>query len=61
MTQEVKILLQLTLDVNAQLSRTEIAEKVNSAIHFSKDDGIDNIITDIIEIQEESEIYGTEE
>ena len=65
MTQEVKVLLQLTLDVDAKLSKEEIRDSLYIKIPERLDlthllDGMRLMMTDIIEIQEESEIYGTE-
>jgi len=57
MRQEVRVMLQLTLDVDSQLSRTEISEKI-SKISFSG--GMTTMMIDIIEIKEEAEIYGNE-
>ena len=61
MTQEVRVTLQLTLDCDTMLDSFDIEAKVKSAIHFSKDDKIDIMMIDIFDIQEEAEIYGTEE
>jgi len=60
MTQEVQVILQLTLDCDATLDSFDIESKVKSAIHFSKDDKIDIMMIDIFDIQEEAEIYGNE-
>lgn len=60
MKQEVKIILQLTLDCDTTLSKKEIEEKTKSAINFSKDDNIEVMMIDTIEIREEKEIYENE-
>lgn len=60
MTQEVRVMMQLTLECDVWLSEAEITERVMSAIRFNESTGIDIILTDIIEIRGEAEIYGTE-
>ena len=66
MTQEVRVMLQLTLDVDATLSKNEIERRLD--IVFAKDEfkwlfnylDMDVQMVDIIEIREEAEIYGNE-
>jgi len=64
MTQEVRVMLQLTLDVDATLSKEDIDKAVREATEFAfemdKYDNIDVQMVDIIEIREEAEIYGNE-
>lgn len=60
MTQEVRVMLQLTLDCDITLTKQDIQDRVIAAIQFSGDEGIDVMMTDIIEVRDESEIYGTE-
>lgn len=64
MRQEVRVLLQLTLDIDAKLTKKEIERNVK--LLLSNDSmwylGIDSPVEiDIIEVREEAEIYGTEE
>lgn len=64
MTQEVRVILQLTLDVDAELSREEIEKWVRDRIALGFNTGtfnpVDLMMTDIIEIREEAEIYENE-
>lgn len=63
-TQEVRVILQLTLDVDATLSKEDIDRAVREGTEFAfemdKYDNIDVQMVDIIEIKEEAEIYGNE-
>ena len=67
MTQEVRVLLQLTLDVDTEVCKEEIDKRILdiAATHtwkrlFSYLD-MDIVETELKSIQEEAEIYGTEE
>jgi hypothetical protein len=63
MTQEVKVMLQLTLDVDATLSKEDIKRRIEKVMlengNFSYPD-MDSVMVDFIEIREEAEIYKTE-
>lgn len=59
MTQEIKIDLQLHLEVDTSLTKEEIEGQLNSV--FEESFGENLISTSIYDIQEEAEIYGTEE
>lgn len=65
MTQEVRVMLQLTLDVNAKYSKEEIKKAVEYALtpdspelEYDETIPFDIQMVDIIEIKEEAEIYG---
>lgn len=60
MTQEVRTILILTLEVDTHLSKWEIAQKLMTSIS-SKDKKIDVIGVDVLKIEEEAEIYKTDE
>lgn len=62
MTQEVKVLLQLTLDVDTSLSKEGIETAVKSAINEDQLRNFNSelVMVDIVEIREEAEIYGNE-
>lgn len=64
-TQEVRVMLQLTLDVDTELSKEDIEVRLRQAIEgMELSNLVDDMtleMTDIIEIREEAEIYGTEE
>lgn len=60
MTQEVKVMLQLTLDVNTKLSKDDITKDVERAIGGGFYDPFTKsalMTIDIIEVREEDEIY----
>lgn len=65
MTQEVRVMLQLTLEVAAGLSKEEIEKRLKQNFIYCKDpfcpdEDIDVEMVDVIEIREEAEIYGNE-
>ena len=60
MTTEVRVMLQLTLDVDATLSKEEIIKQLTRMLTEDYYKDIDVQMVDIIEIREEAEIYGTE-
>lgn len=63
MTQEVRVMLQLTLDVDVRLSKEDIQRKIEFLIEEGSRThllGLDLQMTDVIEIREEAEIYGNE-
>lgn len=53
MEQEVRITLQLTLSVDAELSKTKIINLVKAGISIEELEGIK-----ILKVEEEAEIYG---
>ena len=64
-TQEVRIQLQFTMEIDATYSKDEIERRLNimfteSQGHFCAPD-MDLIRAEVIEIEEEAEIYGTED
>lgn len=64
MTQEVRIQVQLTMEVDASYSKEEIERRVNEMLLesegcFSRPD-LELIRGEIIDIEEEAEIYGNE-
>lgn len=59
MTQEVRVVVQLTLDCDITLTKQDIQDRVIAAIQFSGDEGIDIMTTDVIEVRDEAEIYNT--
>lgn len=62
MTQEVRVMLQLTLDVHTELSKKDIEGNIKNRLEtLSNLTGFYVQMVDIIEIREEAEIYGTEE
>ena len=58
MTQEVRVMLQLTLDVDTSYSKENIQHEVYKSLNFENSRHIKPMMVDIIEIQEEAEIYG---
>lgn len=58
MTQEVRIIIKLILECDVTLSKVDVEDKVKASINL---DGnlIDVITIDTIKIEEESEIYKT--
>jgi len=62
MTQEVRVMLQLTLDVNTLMTKEDIERNIKGIMESDEviDRGINVMMTDIIEIREEAEIYGNE-
>lgn len=60
MTQEVRVLIQLTLDVDINKTKEDVKNLVNAYIINEKCEHIDVMMKDIIEVQNESEIYETE-
>lgn len=60
MNQEVRVMLQLTLDVDATLSTEDVERRLKSYIDDFRAKGMSLYLTDIIEIREEAEIYGNE-
>lgn len=61
MRQEVKVDLQLTLDVTTDNSKEDIERKLTERLIHLREIGIRVMLVDIYEIREESEIYGTED
>jgi ribosomal protein L23 len=64
MTQEVRVMLQLTLSVNAKATKEQIKKAVENVFNLEEDLNtiyFDVQMVDIVEIREEAEIYGTEE
>ena len=65
-TQEIRITAQITLEVPIELSKSQLVEKFDCAnleIWSKYKDGFESYKShlDIIEIEEEAEIYGTED
>ena len=60
MTQEVRVVVQLTLDCDITLTKQDIQDRVISAIRFRTHDGVFIMMADIIEVRDEEEIYDTE-
>lgn len=60
MTQEVKVDLQLTLEVDCTRTKEDIKALVIAHLINEKCEYIDTIMVDVHGIQEESEIYETE-
>lgn len=65
-SQEVRVMLQLTLDVDATLDKKEIEDKLKIVINgysfsnlISYPD-MEFVQSEILQIQEEAEIYGNE-
>ena len=66
MNQEVRVILQLTLDVDCKLSKEEIEERINEYFTSMQQENkiSEEMIlmnNDVIQIEEEAEIYGTKE
>lgn len=59
-TQEIRVMIQLTLDVGINKTKEDVKNLVNAYIINEKCEHIDVMMKDIMEIREESEIYGTE-
>jgi len=59
MTQEVRIMLQVTLEIDTELSIEKIKENLEYHIKY---EGLGDCLqmVDIIEIREEAEIYGND-
>ena len=53
-------MIQLTLDVDINKTKEDVKNLVNAYIINEKCEHIDVMMKDIMEIREESEIYGTE-
>lgn len=67
MTQEVRVILQLDLEVNTKIDKKELQSRLEKMLNTQqfKDDIfyyllVDLINSSVISIEEESEIYGTE-
>ena len=71
MTQEIRLLCYITLEVSTELNKEELIERLNSTditIWANLTNSTNllvgweefNSILDIIDIEEESELYGTE-
>ena len=61
MTQEFRVMIQLTLDVDINKTKEDVKNLVSAYIINEKCEHIDVMMKDIIEIREEGEIYGTED
>lgn len=64
MTQEVRVMLQLTLDVDIAYSKEKIGKRIEHVLNNYKLDFPEHMVVqmvDVIEIKEEAEIYETEE
>jgi len=59
MTQEIRVLIQLTLDVDINKTKEDVKNLVNAYIINEKCEHIDVIMKDIIKVRDESEIYQT--
>ena len=59
-TQEFRVMIQLTLDVDINKTKEDVKNLVSAYIINEKCEHIDVMMKDIMEIREESEIYGTE-
>lgn len=59
-TQEIRVLIQLTLDVDINKTKEDVKNLVSAYIINEKCEHIDVMMKDIIEIREEGEIYGNE-
>jgi len=61
MNQEIRILMNVTLVVSAELNKDQLYRKYNNRpVHIHMADGsIEKSVSDIINIEEEAEIYGT--
>ena len=57
-TQEFRVMIQLTLDVDINKTKEDVKNLVNAYIINEKCEHIDVMMKDIIEVQDESEIYG---
>ena len=58
MTQEVRVMIQLTLDVDVKLLKEEVLKQLQRMITEDYHKGIELIMFDEIEYREEAEIYG---
>lgn len=62
MTQEVRVMVQLTLEVDANVPKELIKDRIDAALNVSLIyPDMELKMTDIIEIRKEAEIYGTED
>ena len=59
-TQEFRVMIQLTLDVDINKTKEDVKNLVNAYIINEKCEHIDVMMKDIIEVKDESEIYQTE-
>ena len=60
-TQEFRVLIQLTLDVDINKTKEDVKNLINAYIINEKCEHIDVMMKDIIEVRDESEIYKTNE
>lgn len=60
-TQEIRVLIQLTLDVDINKTKEDVKNLINAYIINEKCEHIDVMMKDIIEVRDESEIYKTNE
>lgn len=60
MIQEIRVMIQLTLDVDINRTKEDVKNLVSAYIINEKCEHIDVMMKDIIEIREEGEIYGDE-
>lgn len=57
-TQEFRVMIQLTLNVDINKTKEDVKNLVNAYIINEKCEHIDVMMKDIIEVRDESEIYG---
>lgn len=57
-TQEFRVMIQLTLNVDINKTKEDVKNLVSAYIINEKCEHIDVMMKDIIEVQDESEIYG---